>query len=65
MQTSLDLIDRLHYDRLNRVKTIRAELAVGNPPLREFTTSTYDEDRSGFANVGGLTTLVNPAATTG
>ncbi|MDQ0473263.1 RHS repeat-associated core domain-containing protein [Labrys wisconsinensis] len=52
------------YDPLNRVrsKIARAELPV-NDPGRDTTTYAYDEGRSGFFNVGKMTTSTNAAAT--
>ncbi|MDQ0473500.1 RHS repeat-associated core domain-containing protein [Labrys wisconsinensis] len=52
------------YDRLNRAltKTVHAELPAGDPG-RDVTTTTYDEARTGFFNVGAMTTSTNAAAT--
>ncbi|MDQ0473929.1 RHS repeat-associated core domain-containing protein [Labrys wisconsinensis] len=52
------------YDPLNRVrsKIAHAELPV-NDPGRDTTTYAYDEARTGFFNVGKMTTSTNAAAT--
>ncbi|MDQ0473538.1 FG-GAP-like repeat-containing protein [Labrys wisconsinensis] len=52
------------YDPLNRVrsKIAHAELPA-NDPGRDTTTYAYDEGRTGFFNVGKMTTSTNAAAT--
>ncbi len=48
------------YDRLGRILTRTAGYGL---PIEDTTTNTYDEARSGYFNVGGLTTAANDNAT--
>jgi RHS repeat-associated protein len=50
----------ISYDRLGRVLTRTAGYGL---PIEDTTTNTYDQARSGYFNVGALTTAANANAT--
>ncbi len=57
---ALGQVTAFTYDGLNRILTKTARQGL---PNAELTTNTYDQVRSGFHNIGRLTTATNAAAT--